>query len=286
MAADAGPTQTFKDGRASLRETAKWLVSGIATAATLIGGSAVFSQLGSLPFLHPRFLFAIAAVFIATAFLWKPFKAAVQVLKSETQGLREFIAAAEKAEQGPVQDEAERQKAEAFKRANTKLKGLVKECDRLRQIIFADPNPTPAPATAKAQEQLEGLTPLELFCLETCSSTLVTVRFDALVDALWRFGGMSLIFFALFAWAANPPKDAAKTFDPPMDISRVLALDGPTLKASGVEPACYGAGAALVAISGADPGAKTAILVPPRPTPKGCKLRKVELADNRIIRVD
>lgn len=94
MASD-DPSQAFKDSRASLRDTAKWVISGSAAVILLIVGSSTISQLGTLGLADVRFWVAIFGLGLAAVLWWIPFQRSVAVLRSEQLSLRAFRASIE-----------------------------------------------------------------------------------------------------------------------------------------------------------------------------------------------
>jgi hypothetical protein len=275
MAAD-GAGNPFKDGRANLRDTAKWMISGIAGAATLIVGSSTLSQLGALEPSNPRLWIALAALLAAASLCWIPFVRAVDVLRSELLTLEGFVAAA---------DGEFRQSADvvaglmgAFP-GGLSMRDFVRDYRALRTKAWND-----APDRASAEKAIASLDDRYQTCREACVSQLVALRFDRLVQALKMPGALILLTFLVFTWMANPPKDAPRLFDKPyveaLTPERIAAL-----RSAGVAPACYGPGARLVAVGAPDAGPQTAILMPPPAVAPGCALRTVTISGGAIVKV-
>jgi len=276
MAAD-GSANPFRDGRANLRDTARWMVSGAVGAATLIVGSSTISQLGSMEISCPRFWIAIGSLIAAAGLCWFPFIKAVDVLRSEVLTLRRFMDA----------------QAGEFRQASDGVSGLLgvlPQGTSMQDFVRDYPAERSAawkaaPDLASAEKAVADLDGRIQTCLEACISQLVAIRFERLVKAIKFPGCVILLTFLLFTWAANPPKDAVKLFDKPY-AEALTAERIARLKAANVDPACYGPGARLVAVAGAEAGPQTAILIPPRPDTPACPLRKATLSAGGIVKVE
>lgn len=267
----------FGDGRANLRETAKWMVSGAVGAATLIVGSSTISQLGTMDIETPRFWVAIVTLAFAAGMCWFPFILAVDVLRSELFSLKAFMEAT---------------KGDFKKAADdvSTLLGKLPEGMFLRQFVAQYPalrstawttNSDPT-ARDKAVADLDGRIQT---CREACISQLVAIRFQRLINSIRFPGALILATFLIFTWAANPPKDAVKLFDKP--YAEALTRERiAKLAAENVPAACYGSGAQLIAVGAPDAGPQTAILTPPTASAAACPPRKVTLSADRILRVE
>jgi hypothetical protein len=225
MAADA-TGNPFTEGRANLRETAKWMISGAVGAATLIVGSSTISQLGAMA-MDWRFAVAIVALIVAAGLCWVPFIRAVDVLRSEIFALNQFV----EAKSGDLKEAADEV---------SKILGRQPEGGDMRAFIANYPALRSA-AWRKAADDTAGLAAVQdldsrmRICLDACISQLVAIRFGRLVDAIKFPGVVILLTFLLFTWAANPPKAIVKLFDQPYDEPLTPArLD--QLKAAGVSP--------------------------------------------------
>ena len=135
MPADASGN-SFQAGRANLRDTAKWIVSGSIGAATLIIGSSTISGLGTLP-LGPRLFIAVAALLVAAGLCWFPFQQAIDVLRSEVLTLDQFTGA-----------EAGVELKQSIDNLSTVL-GVLPEAKTLREFV----NDYPAARTAGVERR-------------------------------------------------------------------------------------------------------------------------------------
>ena len=271
MAAD-GSSNSFKDGRANLRETAKWMVSGTLGAATLIVGSSTISQLGGME-TNWRFWVAVASLITAAGLCWIPFARAVAVLRSEINSLQQFI----NATGGEFMEAADQVSAILGPRLKGRaLRDFVRDFETLRQgawIAAAD-----QAAAEKAVAELDGIFQT---CREACVSQLVAGRFDRLVAAIRFPGSVILATFLIFTWAANPPRDIklfAKPYAETLTPERLARLT-----AAGVPAACVAPGAQLIAVAAPDAGPQTAVLIPPAGARPPCAPRKVILSAGAIV---
>ena len=224
----------------------------------------------------PRLWIAVAALAVSAGLCWIPFTRAIAVLRSDLVSLREFTTAAS----GEFKAAADA--------VSTLLGTLPEDCDlrgfvadytaiRTRAWNAAPDATAQAAALARLESRFDTYR-------EACSSQLVAIRFQRLVNALWRFGWLILLGFLVFAYAANPPKDALKLTDKPM-LEPLSAERLSALTAAGVKPACM-AGAQLVIVAAPDSGARTALLVPPANAPADCAVRRMTLLDGRVLRLD
>jgi hypothetical protein len=275
MAAD-GASEPFAAGRANLRDTAKWMVSGIAGAATLIVGSSTISQLGALDPHGWRLWVALGTLIAAAGLCWVPFSRAVAVLRSELLTLEGFVGAPGGEFRKAADDVSSLMGASL---EGMSLRNFVLAYRTLRSKAWKD-----AKDQASAEKAVAGLDSQYLACREACVSQLVAVRFDALVWALKYLGSVILLFFLAFTWTANPPKDV-KLLDKPYEAP-LTDEDGARLSAAGVPAACYAPGARLVAVAAPPAGPQTAVLIPPRPGIQGCAVRTVTVSRGRVVRVD
>ena len=219
----------FKDGRANLRETAKWMISGAVGAATLIVGSSTISQLGAMD-LDWRFAVAIVSLIVAAALCWVPFIRAVDVLRSEIFSLNQFIDATS----GQLKDAADEVSTILGSQPEGgNMRAFLANFSTLRTVAWKG-----AVDDTAGQAAVRDLDSRKQLCLDACISQLVAVRFARLVDAIRFPGVVILLTFLLFTWAANPPKPAVKLFDQPYSEPLTpTRLD--QLRAAGVNPACY-----------------------------------------------
>jgi hypothetical protein len=266
----------FRAGRANLRDTAKWLIAASAGAASLIVGSSTFSQLGAMDLRDHRLWVAVLAVIVAAGLCWIPFTRAIDVLRSDLVSLHKFASATSGDFKAATDD------------VSALLGTLPEGCD-LRAFAARFPQLrtdawNAAPDAASKAAAIADLDARFDTYREACSSQLVAIRFQHLVAALWRYGWAILLSFLVFAYAANPPKDALTLTDKP-----ILEPLGPerigVLTAAGVKPACL-PGAQLLVVATPDSGARIALLMPPPGGPADCAVRRVRLEGGRILHVD
>ena len=194
--------QNFKDGRANLRETTRWLMSGSGAVAVLIVGSSTFSHLGALPLTSGRLLTAVIALVVAGYGCLVPFSRAVDVLRSEVTSLKAFASAGH----GPFKAAADAvsKKMQGAFGEGVDLRRFVQDYPKLRDAAWRS-----APTVEGAAAEVQRLDDLFTLTREACVSELVALRFDRLVDGLKTAGAQVVIALLLFTWAANPPADKA-----------------------------------------------------------------------------
>lgn len=181
----------------SLRDTAKWLVGGVAaTAAGVFAGSSLTS-LGSLdPMKDTERLMAACAGFIvglgALAFI---FGAAIRVLTRESLTM-EAVARSTEPEVKAVRIILEERYAARLPANNRSLAGYVDAVDLALQ------NPTQQ-ANADLIKRAVGDNAI---MSADAGFQLVRRRFDALIGTLKWATALAIVGFGVFAWAANPPK--------------------------------------------------------------------------------
>ncbi|THD36615.1 MAG: hypothetical protein E7773_06290 [Sphingomonas sp.] len=192
---------------ASLRDTAKWLVGGVAaTAAGIFAGSSL-THLGSLD-LHQnaeRLLMAIGggvAGFVGLALI---LSRAIAVLTVESVGLP-ALAAGETATLAQVRDKMATIYAGTFPGNVTSVEQLLAKANDAR-LKHTDADKL-------------FLAEFKLFfpkLMAEAGFQHVTQKFRSLIRALWIGGPLAIVGFGLFAWAANPPEDQAPA-KPPVTI--------------------------------------------------------------------
>ncbi|HEX5264844.1 MAG TPA: hypothetical protein VFW13_15035 [Phenylobacterium sp.] len=267
----------FRDGRANLRETAKWMVSGAVGAATLIVGSSTISQLGGMEADTPRFWVAMLALILAASLCWFPFIFAINVLRSELYSLSQFTAATKGDFKAAIEDVS---KILGKLPEGVFVRDFVAQYPALRSKAWSS-----SPDTATRDKAVADLENRFQMARELCISQLVEIRFSRLVNSIRFPGALIVVLFLVFTWAANPPKDAIKIYDKP--LAEALTPERMArLKDAKVAPGCYGQGAQLVAIGAPDAGPQTAILTPPPANAAACPPRKVTLSADRILKVD
>lgn len=271
MASDA-VASGFEAGRANLRDTAKWMVSGIVGVAGLFVGASSVSQLGGME-IGWRFCVAVVALVTALGLCWFPFAKAIAVLRSEVLSLRAFTDAQ------PGSDLATAAKnIELLVKPDLpngfNLAEFVEKYDSLRKEAFDRAAP------ADAQRDVVAIDNKYQRIRQACISELVGVQFDKLSNSLRFPGSVILLAFLVFGWAANPAKDAPKLVDKPY-AEPLTAARVAMLTTLGVPAACIGSGAQLLAIAVPEPGHQEALLTGP-----GCSSYKVMLSAGEVILVE
>lgn len=199
----------------SLRDTAKWLVGGVAATAAGVFAGSPLSSLGSLDPMKDtdRLVTAGAGVIVGLGALAFIFSAAIRVLTRESLTMRE-IGLSTDPEVVTVRAALEgRYKANLPPDAPS-LPGYVDAVDEALE------NPT-APANA---ELIERARRDNTIISADAGFQLVRARFDDLIRTLKWATALAIVGFGVFAWAANPPKSSA----PPAACS--FTIQGATVK--------------------------------------------------------
>lgn len=183
----------------SLRDTAKWMVGGVAATAVGVFAGSSLTSLGSLdPWSdRDRLVLAIAALAVGFIGLAAIFEKAIRVLTVETMTFRQVAApAVAGSERAALQARLIETYAPLLPQGTTTLEGYIQ---RVEQAKTANPKQAADnDVLAKVKENVDILTAAGGFIW-------VYNRFSALVSALkWAVPTM-IAGFGLFAWAANPP---------------------------------------------------------------------------------
>jgi hypothetical protein len=263
----------FESGRVNLRDTAKWMLSGIIGVAALIVGTSTISQLGTLELESPRLWCAVVALLVAAGLCWVPFEKAVAVLRSDVQSLHQY-AEATCGEYKEAADEVAKHFGTSLPEGKN-LREFVNDYAKVRERTW-----NAAQSNADAEKAVAYIDGLYKTCRDACVAELVAVRFERLVQAIKFPGSVILLSFLLFSWAANPPKDAEKIFDKPY-LEMLNGDDIAALKTAKLAGACYGPAAQLIVIAAPEAGPQTAILSGP-----GCPPHRITLSNGRIVVVN
>jgi hypothetical protein len=186
------PENQYLAGIANLRETTKWLVGGILTAAVGVLAGGPLTGLGALD-IGPRLIAALAAaataLLILGYLLWK----ALGLVAADTISVADLADAMK----GP--------NAAATHRVQTRLAGeLPYGCNTFDELVAKSKEITAdrsdgSDARYKAlQKEIDALNPRLGFEYRR-------EHFLRLRDSLFRFMPIAIVAVGIFAWAANPP---------------------------------------------------------------------------------
>lgn len=183
----------------SLRDTAKWMVGGVAATAVGVFAGSSLTSLGSLDPTtdRDRLLLAVAALVIGFVGLAAIFVKAIRVLTVETMTFRQVAApGAAGSELAILQTKLVGTYAALLPQGVTTLEGYIQ---RVEAAKTANPKrPEDNEVLTKVKENVDILTAAGGFIW-------VYNRFDALVSVLKWAVPITIVGFGLFAWAANPP---------------------------------------------------------------------------------
>jgi hypothetical protein len=273
MAGDA-PNATFTAGRANLRETAKWMVSGSLAGATLIIGSSTFSQLGSLE--GWRLGLALVTLLAAVALCWAPFSRAVEVLRSDLLNLEDFAKA-----DAPADLRAALAKVDAHEQPLPEAISLAAFALTFDAICDAAEAAAGTPRDKKAM--VDALIQRRGTYVQECASQLVVDRFDALRASIAFPGALIACLFVIFTFVANPPKP--DMMDKPYLVPVTTALAA-QLETWGVASPCAGPDSQLLVTAELDHAPREALLIPAAADGGRCAVRKLKLAPDRILEIE
>jgi hypothetical protein len=204
---------TMAAGAQSLRDTAKWLVGGVAaTAAGVFAGSSL-TAVGTLDPAVDTARLGLTAVGLLVGFMALSviFYFAIRVLTRESMTFREMVTSSDA--------EIREIRATLLRRYSERLpeeKNLTKLSDLTEQLYRQE---------SKTESELAVLQRSEaLISVLTADGGFFFVRnrFKHLLIALVCATPFAIVGFGLFAWAANPPKP--KTVPPAFS----LTIQGPS----------------------------------------------------------
>jgi hypothetical protein len=126
--------------------------------------------------------------------------------------------------------------------------------------------------------------------VELCSVKETEIRFNTLLQTLKISGGLAVISFAIFAWAANPAKDKESEkirAKPLLEKIDWNAQDEAALKRAGLSDECQKLGhPALVIVSDLSGMRSGVVAIPVSLGPKCPPVRVVLTDENRLISAD
>jgi hypothetical protein len=249
------------DGRnrdlvASLRETAKWIVSGVAvTAGGVIAGSSLTS-LGSLD-LGPRLALAAGSALVGFVALGRALWMAIEVLLPRTYDMAALVGDGTLGrDRVEVLDLAARDAPDG----SPKIDDVVRDYRRRASAY----------AAAQAQGKVD---PGEQAILVATAAHIRSflsnagfhhqrIMFLRLRRNLFVLGAVVASAFGVFAWAANPGKDGPADVTPIARELEVLAEDRPAIERAIGQPGCVGERLRVVIHRRWQSGIQEAISVP------------------------
>lgn len=199
--------QSMAAAAQSLRDTAKWLVGGVAaTAAGVFAGSSLTS-LGSLdwPADRLRLSLALAGVIMGFLGLAAIMRAAVGVLNRRSLTMREIASANDEAVVA-LREALEVRYKGRFPDGVTTLTAYVERVEAARQRGGTAEEDRALLANARDDNEVMSA---------DATFLIVKARFDRLVITLGWATSLTIAGFGLFAWAANPPQSPPPAPDPP-----------------------------------------------------------------------
>jgi hypothetical protein len=207
----------------SLRDTAKWLVGGVAaTAAGVFAGSSL-TALGSLDWATnaPRLAMAGTGILLGFAGLGFIFASAIQVLTRESKTFFEIATPSpgENKEIKALRDELfKRYGGELPRNASTFADYMLLVDDAVKRRNADPENPDPKDTAlitriARDTELIARAARDNRVWSPDASFLFVRARFNTLVGRLWWATLFAIVGFGLFAWAANPPKPQSTSPD-------------------------------------------------------------------------
>ncbi len=279
MPSDDDLLKPFADARASLRDNAKWVLSGAGAVVFLVLGGATISRLGSLEPDGWRLKAAVVFGLLGLGLCAIPLHFAIRLLKPEVISLQGMVAAADGASKQAVD------KVDALLGSQLdggSVRAFVREYYGLRAIAEAardDDDEAKRAAVKAANDKLDEMQSDFAQVAQTCMTELVGIQFDELMNAVRWPAPAILVFLLVFAWAANPSSDPDKPLAAP--LVRQIRPDAPAitwLKTTGLDPRCFTPLARVILLA-EEPGGRVAgLLVSPGPG--------IECAPTRVVVVD
>ncbi|WP_315737319.1 MULTISPECIES: hypothetical protein [unclassified Bradyrhizobium] len=203
--ADAQEKQVDAAG-VSLRETAKWIVSGIAVAAAGVVVGTSLSSLGAFGF-GVRLVIAVSAIAVGFIGLGVLFGFAIKVIAPPSLTLQDFADS-----RGIPSSWKERIEL----RARPFLKGLsVNSLEELCEYLRAPRN---RDGSALSPNDWRALKESRRLISLTANSELRRLLFDRLVRMTYVMTPLIAVAVVVFAWAANPPKDVLRAMPVPVEL--------------------------------------------------------------------
>jgi hypothetical protein len=236
----------------SLRETAKWITSGIAVAAAGVIVGTSLSSLGALG-LGWRLFTALSAVAVGLVGLGALFAFAIKVIAPPSLTLQDFADGREISAGWKNKIELRTKPLLAGLFVNT----LEELCDYLRSPKNHDGSPL-SPNDWRSLKESRRLISL------TANSELRRLLFDRLVRVTFVITPIIAVAIIAFAWAANPAKDELRVLLPPplekiVDVNPDdIALLGKALGA----PACVDAKLYVIVLEEWRSGVQDVVTVP------------------------
>jgi hypothetical protein len=280
--ADDGPAKAFADARAQLRDTAKWMMNGTAAIVVLVIGSTSISGLGAMDWRDGRFVVAIIALAIGVAFCWDPFTRAVQVLKSEIVSLPSFV---DTTDEQMIQARKAADKVLTGQIAQGSLTALQRHYEALRRTAGETEAQTREARRARdaARREVVAMGPILETGAQVCINELVGLRFERLVAGFAWPGSAILAAFFIFAWAANPGKEADKPLARPVAADLAPTAQGAAaLAAAGLASGCFTPTAHVILLADQAGGRSAGLLVAREGGP-ACAPTRVSVIGGKVV---
>jgi len=277
---DSDPLADFKNARATMRETAKWIISGGGALIVLVVGASTVSSLGTMSWDRPRLWAALFSAALGFVLCWAPFTRAVTVLRPESIPLRNFAHPPDQKYRN-VRDKVGDLLNGQLPMQYPSIEVFSDYVEALRISAFNQDQAIAAPALARFKQAK----PLHDVCLQMCLTEYTGSNFDELIDSVKRRQGPVIIAaFIAFAYLANPPKDeeTGKAIATPelLDIPSNAFNDAVFADAK-VASGCFKPGAKMVAIEDL-PGKRVSGVLAPRAGEVCERTRLTLMGDGRI----
>ena len=244
--------------RDSLRETAKWVVTGTGGIVALIVGGSSFTGLGSFAPDDGRLWLAVVCLALGSVLSWLPFRMALDVIATNVTSLREMV--------------DEPAMSETRSRVDDLLKNICPEEYATVEKLSAAIDESAAKrlkkdaAEAIVAEQTELLlqiAPYVDYALALGLTVELRRRFDLMITTIARTAPFIIIFFLAFAWAANPGKVDESPLAHPRPASIAFRPENaPELAQSGLPESCYKPSLAVLLLAEKSQGGFSAVTVP------------------------
>jgi hypothetical protein len=243
--------------RDNLRETAKWVVTGTGGIVALIVGSSSFTGLGSFTLDDHRLWLAVVCLAAGCLLSWLPFRQALAVIATNVTSLREIVQAQAMIETRLRVNELLVNICPPKYATVEKLSAALDEIAALRLAEDADEG------TRKHQTaRLLRLAPYVDYALALGLTVELRRRFERMIAIMRWTGPFIIIFFLVFAWAANPGKDDSALAHPRPASIVFRPENAAELALSSLPESCYKPSLAVLLLAEKSQGGFSAVTVP------------------------
>jgi hypothetical protein len=245
-----------KAARAALRDTAKWLIGGVAlTAGGLVAGSTL-SSLGSLD-LGGRLLIALCAVSVGIVALIFLLASAIKVLEPRTYDWRSLLLP-ETALESDLVGIVSRVQAALIPKGGPSLEALARvHLDLVNQVTSSS-----NPVDPESRKELIATGNLLQRATSHISFEHSRFMFTTLKNRLYVVLPVIAVSLGLFSWAATPSRENPSDISPVVKQVDVVPDDVKAIQKTMTSPECYEARITVVTLREWRSGAQDVVTIP------------------------